>query len=43
MKILLFVAIAIAVCFTVYAASDSRAGVWTAELYDDMTVVVARF
>jgi hypothetical protein len=35
MKILLFVAIAIAVCFTVYAASDSRAGVWTAELYDD--------
>ncbi|MDQ6800421.1 MAG: hypothetical protein M3041_06240 [Acidobacteriota bacterium] len=35
MKILLFVAIAIAVCFSVYAASDSRAGVWTAELQDD--------
>src|SRR6266581_9308357 len=35
MKILLFVAIAIAICFTVYAATDSRAGVWTAELYDD--------
>src|SRR5437762_2202577 len=35
MKILLCVAIAIAICFSVYAATDSRAGVWTAELYDD--------
>lgn len=35
MKILLFVTLAIAVCFTVYAATDSRAGVWTAELVDD--------
>ncbi len=35
MKILLFIVIAIAVCFTVYAATDSRAGVWTAELLDD--------
>ena len=35
MKILLFVTLAIAICFTVYAASDSRNGVWTAELVDD--------
>jgi hypothetical protein len=35
MKILLFVTVAIAISFTVYAASDSRNGVWTAELMDD--------
>src|SRR5262249_13508407 len=35
MKILLFVLIAIAVCFSVFAATESRSGVWTAELQDD--------
>src|SRR6266852_2591465 len=35
MKSLLFVIFAIAICFSVYAASDSRSGVWTAELQDD--------
>jgi len=35
MKILLLITLAIAVCFTVYAAGDSRNGVWTAELIDD--------
>jgi len=35
MKILLFITIAIAICFSVYATTDSRTGVWTAELYDD--------
>jgi hypothetical protein len=35
MKTLLFVVIAIAVCFSVYAASDARTGVWTADLRDD--------
>src|SRR5438309_7390773 len=35
MKILLFVTLAIAICFSVYAATDSRTGVWTAEFQDD--------
>jgi hypothetical protein len=35
MKILVLALIAIAVCFTAYAATDSRNGVWTAELQDD--------
>ncbi|MEA2239086.1 MAG: hypothetical protein QOC81_3810 [Thermoanaerobaculia bacterium] len=35
MKTALFVLLAIAICFTVYAASDSRNGVWTAELNTD--------
>ncbi|HEY8132885.1 MAG TPA: hypothetical protein VII12_13455 [Thermoanaerobaculia bacterium] len=35
MKTLLFVILAVAICFSVYAASDSRSGVWTAELQDD--------
>jgi hypothetical protein len=35
MKSLLFVILAVATCFSVYAASDSRSGVWTAELQDD--------
>src|SRR6266852_3925884 len=35
MKILLLALIAVAVCFTAYAATDSRNGVWTAELQGD--------
>src|SRR5438132_10740135 len=35
MQILLLITLAIAVCVTVYAAGDSRNGVWTAELIDD--------
>jgi len=35
MKILLFITIAVAICFSAYAATDSRAGVWTADLVDD--------
>ena len=35
MKIVLFVTLAIAICFSVYAANDSRSGVWTADLVDD--------
>jgi hypothetical protein len=35
MKTLLFVLLAIAICFTAYAASDLRNGVWTADLKDD--------
>jgi len=35
MKTLLFVIIAVAICFSVYAASDARSGVWTADLRDD--------
>ena len=35
MKILLFVTLAIAVCFSAYAATESRTGVWTADLVDD--------
>ncbi len=35
MRSLLFVLIAVALCFSVYAASDLRSGVWTAELQND--------
>lgn len=35
MKSLLFVILAVAVCFSLYAASDLRSGVWTADLQDD--------
>lgn len=35
MKTLLLLLCAIAICFSVYAASDPRSGVWTAEVRDD--------
>jgi hypothetical protein len=35
MKTALLILLAIAICFSVYAASDSRNGVWTAELNTD--------
>jgi len=35
MKCFLFVAIAVVVCFTAYGETDSRSGVWTAELQND--------
>jgi len=35
MKSLLFIVLAIAVCFSAYAASEPRSGVWTAELQAD--------
>jgi hypothetical protein len=35
MKTALLILLAVAICFTVYAASDSRNGVWTAELNTD--------
>ena len=39
MKTALLILLAIAICFTVYAASDSRNGVWTAELNTDGTTL----
>ena len=39
MKTALLILLAIAICFTVYAASDSRNGVWTAELNSDGTTL----
>src|ERR1700760_2559313 len=39
MKTALLILLAVAACFTVYAASDSRAGVWTAELNTDGTTL----
>ncbi|PYQ59625.1 MAG: hypothetical protein DMF58_10945, partial [Acidobacteria bacterium] len=35
MKTLLFIILAIAVCFSAYANTEPRSGVWTAELQDD--------
>src|SRR5450755_427279 len=35
MKTALLILLAAAICFSVYAASDSRNGVWTAELNTD--------
>src|SRR5882724_11292747 len=35
MKTALLILLAVAVCFTMYAAGDSRNGVWTAELNTD--------
>src|SRR3954447_17497451 len=39
MKTALLILLAIAICFTVYAATDSRSGVWTAELNTDGTTL----
>ncbi|HXA18121.1 MAG TPA: hypothetical protein VN380_14070 [Thermoanaerobaculia bacterium] len=39
MKTALLILVAVAVCFTIYAASDSRNGVWTAELNADGTTL----
>src|SRR5436309_6938722 len=39
MKTALLLLLAIAICFTVYAATDSRNGVWTAELNTDGTTL----
>ena len=39
MKTALLILLAVAICFTVYAASDSRNGVWTAELNTDGTTL----
>jgi len=43
MKSLLFVLLAVALCFSAYARPDSRAGVWTAELQDDGTLQMTIF
>jgi hypothetical protein len=39
MKTALLILVAVAICFTIYAASDSRNGVWTAELNADGTTL----
>jgi len=39
MKTAILILLAIATCFTVYAATDSRSGVWTAELNTDGTTL----
>ena len=39
MKTALLILLAIAICFAVYAATDSRNGVWTAELNTDGTTL----
>src|SRR5436305_10707330 len=39
MKTALLILLAVAVCFTVYAATDSRSGVWTADLNTDGTTL----
>src|SRR3954462_11123023 len=39
MKTALLILLAVAICFTVYAATDSRNGVWTAELNTDGTTL----
>jgi len=39
MKTALLILLAVAICFAVYAASDSRNGVWTAELNADGTTL----
>jgi len=39
MKTALLILLAVAICFTVYAASDARNGVWTAELNTDGTAL----
>ena len=39
MKTALLILLAVAVCFTIYAATDSRNGVWTAELNTDGTTL----
>jgi len=43
MKSLLLILFAITLCFSAYAANDSRTGVWTAELQDDGTLQMAIF
>ena len=43
MKSLLLILFAITLCFSAYAASDSRTGVWTAELQDDGTLQMTIF
>ena len=43
MKSLLFILLAVAVCFSAYATPDPRSGVWTAELQDDGTLQMTIF
>ena len=43
MKSLLLILFAITLCFSAYAANDSRTGVWTAELQDDGTLQMTIF
>ena len=43
MKSLLFILLAVAVCFSAYATPDPRTGVWTAELQDDGTLQMTIF
>src|SRR5947207_1817095 len=39
MKTALLILLAIAICFSIYAAADSRNGVWTAELNTEGTAL----